>query len=865
MQKAVCSRHRKVEVKVQAISVLTPCAMRVHGHELMPKLKIDGIEIEVPKGMKVIEAAERLGIIIPRFCYHAALGSVGACRMCAVKFLEGPVKGVQMSCMTDAQDGMVVSTTDEEAVDFRKHVIEWLMMNHPHDCPVCDEGGHCLLQDMTVAGGHGIRRYLGEKRTYRDQYLGVFVQHEMNRCIHCWRCRRYYQEFTGYRDLGALQIACHTYFGRFTDGSLESPFSGNLIDICPTGVYTDKPSRFKGRRWDYQRGPSLCIHCSLGCHTIMSARYREIIRLEARFSESVNGFFICDRGRYGFYYEHLPERPRRARIGKEEVLWDKAIRTAGERLKQIMQNGGPRSIACMSSSRSGLENQGMLKRFCRLQGWQEPGYFDDPIIAHKVKRAISRLDKRLAISMREIEKADFILAVGADPVNEAPMLTMAMRQAYRNGATIAVIDPRPIFLPFEFVHLSVSPSDMDLLMSLVVKGAVSRSVAEALGPDALRFYDAVPTDSPFDPLINNHMVGLSSKLQQSHRPIIVCGTDIVRKTTPEVAADNALLLQAAKEKTGLFYLMPGPNAFGAALLSSGNYSLVQIIEAIENRSVKALILVESDPFSSFPDRQRLEQAFNKLDFLLVLDYLNSRSAQLAHILLPTMPLFETESTFINQEGRVQFSKPVHAGGIPIEQISAGDHPPRTFRSDIPGSEPKAAWQILEELAHAMSLVPKMPIHDLWGWLAKENPIFTNLKPSDPRENIRLIPDQRSGSPFSQDALGKLEKSPSPLDSLELLLVDWTFGTEELSGYSKYIQQVEKAPCLLMNPNDAMRAGLRDRDRLTLQLDGGPLEMEVSIVENMASGVMVLPRHRQLQWQKVKEYPVKVPIDRIKKV
>lgn len=835
------------------------------GRGIMPKLVIDNLEIEVPKGMKVIEAAERLGIIIPRFCYHAALGSVGACRMCAVKFLEGPVKGVQMSCMVDAQDGMVVSTTDEEAVDFRKHVIEWLMMNHPHDCPVCDEGGHCLLQDMTVAGGHGIRRYLGEKRTYRDQYLGVFVQHEMNRCIHCWRCRRFYQEFTGYRDLGALQIACHTYFGRFKDGSLESPFSGNLIDICPTGVYTDKPSRFKGRRWDYQRGPSLCIHCSLGCHTITSARYREIVRLEAHLNEAVNGYFICDRGRYGFYYANHPERPRRAKIGGEEVLWDKAIRTAGERLKQIMQNGGPRSISCMSSSRSSLENQEMLKRFCQLQGWQEPGYFDDPIIADKVKRAISRLDERLAISMREIEKADFILAVGADPVNEAPMLTMAMRQAFRNGATVAMIDPRPISLPFEFVQLPVSPSDMDLLMSLVVKGAISRSVAEALGPDALRFYDAVPTDSPFDPLINNHMVGLSSKLQQSHRPVIVCGTDIVCKTTPEVAADNALLLHAAKGKTGLFYLMPGANAFGASLLSPENYSLMQIIEAIENRSVKALILVESDPFSSYLDRERLEQAFNKLDFLLALDYLNSRSAQLSHILLPTMPLFETESTFVNQEGRVQFSKPVHAGGIPIEQISAGDHPPRTFRSDIPGSEPKAAWQILEELAHAMSLVPTMSFNDLWGWLAKKNPIFTNLKPSDSRENIRLIPDQRSGSPFSQGELGKLENSPSPLDSLELLLVDWTFGTEELSGYSKYIRQVEMAPCLFMSAKDADRLNLNDKDRVVLSLDGGSLEVKLSVKENMARGIIILPRHRQLHWQKLKEFPVRVLVESIRKV
>jgi NADH-quinone oxidoreductase subunit G len=827
----------------------------------MPKLKIDGLEIEVPKGMKVIEASSRLGIIIPRFCYHPGLGAVGACRMCAVKFLEGPIKGVQMSCMVDAQDGMVVSTTDEEAVDFRKHVIEWLMMNHPHDCPVCDEGGHCLLQDMTVSGNHGIRRYSGKKRTYRDQYLGVFVQHEMNRCIHCWRCRRFYQEFSGYRDLGAMQIGYRTYFGRYKDGPLESPFSGNLIDLCPTGVYTDKPSRFKGRRWDYQRSPSLCIHCSLGCHTIASARYREVVRLEAHFNESVNGYFICDRGRYGFYYANHPERPRQARINGGGVSWDEAIRTASERIKAITQREGSNSIACFSSSRSSLENQGMVKRLCHMLEWEETGYFEDPSITRKVKSAVSRLSEDLAVSMGEIEKADFILVVGADPVNEAPMLAMAMRQAFRNGAGVAVIDPRPVFLPFEFEHVPLPPSHIDLAMSQLVRGAISRSAADGLGSDALHFYDAVPSEFSFDTLINRHLSRLTSKLQQSHRPIIVCGTDIVRRTTPEIAADNVLFLRAMKQNSGLFYLLPGANAFGAGLLSSGDRSLKQIIEATEKGSVKALILVESDPFSLFPDRRRLEQSFKKLEFLLVLDYLDSKSAQLAHIFLPTQPLFETKSTFINQEGRIQFSKPVHAGGISIEQITAGSHPPRVFRSEIPGSEPKAAWHILEELADAMSSVPKISMDDLWDWLAGENPVFAHLKEDDPLGGNRLIPNQSNGIPFSQNWP---ERPPSSPNALELLLVDQTFGTEELSNYSITIQNVEKAPCLFMHPKDAMRAGLRDKDRVTLQLDGGPLEMEVSVVENMASGVIVLPRHRQLPWQKVQELPARITFDQIEK-
>ena len=460
----------------------------------MPKIVIDDQEIEVAPGTKVIEAAAQLGIMIPRFCYHPALGSVGACRVCAVKFLQGPVKGVQMSCMIEAKDDMVVSTTDKEAVDFRKHVIEWLMLNHPHDCPVCDEGGHCLLQDMTVSGGHGIRRYPGNKRTYPDQYLGPLVQHEMNRCIHCYRCSRYYQEFTGYRDLGVMRNASHTYFGRFQDGILESPFTGNLSDICPTGVYTDKPSRFFGRRWDYQRSPSVCINCCLGCHTVANVRYREVKRQEARFSKDVNGHFICDRGRYGFFYANLESRPRSARVDGQEVLWDQAVQAAKNKLAQIIRDAGPSAVAAAGSPRSSLETQAMLKHLCRINGWPNPVFFMDPALTTRVKTSIARLESELTVPLSEVEKADYILAVGVDPVNEAPMLALAMRQARRNGAGAAVLDPRPVSMPLDFVHLPAALDDLSFHLSALIKGSLDRDIATRLGQKAAEFYDAAAAD-----------------------------------------------------------------------------------------------------------------------------------------------------------------------------------------------------------------------------------------------------------------------------------------------------------------------------------------------------------------------------------
>ncbi len=834
----------------------------------MPKLKIDGLEIEVEQKTKVIEAAARLGIIIPRFCYHPGLGSVGACRMCAVKFLEGPVKGIQMSCMEDARDGMVVSTTDEEAVDFRKHVVEWLMMNHPHDCPVCDEGGHCLLQDLTVAGGHGIRRYLGKKRTYIDQYLGVFVQHEMNRCIQCWRCRRFYQEFAGYRDLGALQIAHHTYFGRAKDGQLESPFSGNIIDICPTGVYTDKPSRFTGRRWDFERSPSLCIHCSLGCNTVASTRYREMARLEARFSESVNGYFICDRGRYGFYYTNHPERPRRARIGTEDVPLDKAVQTAAEKIFHISQRKGSKAIACLGSMRSSLEIQAMLMKLSGVHGWNEPAYFETPSIGNKVKRAVSRLNKELAVSMREIEKADFIIAVGTDPVNEAPMLALAMRQAFRNEATIAVLDPRPVFLPFEFEHLPVAPDNLELCLSALVKGAVDHSAVEKVGKEASRFFDEIPAEYP-DAALRDRLSKIVQKLRQSRYPVIVCGSSIVREMTPDVAADNALLLKSAKGRAGLFYVMPGANAFGAALLAPDSGSLMNVIESIEKGSVKALLLVEMDPFWSFPDEERLKQAIQKLELFLVMDYVPSPAARLAHIFMPTRTLFEMETSFVNQEGRIQFAMPAFRGGIPISQISAGDHPPRVFNREIPGGEPRPAWEILAKLANAMALPGReiFPLSrsELWRWITKEFPVFSNVQIDDGLpDSVRINQGVSREKPYSSGGRIRSEKEGQKDGRLELLVVDWTFGTEELSTYSKSIRPVEKEPCLLMNSKDASKIGLKDRERITLHLDRGPVEMELRIVENAAPGVIIMPQHRQLAWQKIEQWPVKVAIDRIGK-
>lgn len=837
----------------------------------MPQIIIDRRAIEVPPRTKIMEAAQRLGIMIPRFCYHPALGSVGACRVCAVKFLEGPVRGVEMSCMIEAKDGMVVSTTHPDAVEFRKYVIEWLMLNHPHDCPVCDEGGHCLLQDETVSGGHGLRRYQGLKRTYRDQFLGAFVQHEMNRCIHCWRCRRFYQDFAGYRDYGAMQIGNRMYFGRFTDGPLESPFSGNIIDLCPTGVLTDKPARYRGRRWDFERAPSLCLHCSLGCNLTGSARYREMVRVEGRLHESVNGYFLCDRGRFGFAYANHPERPRRARLEGREVAAEEALAAAAARLTQISREHGPGAIAAWGSPRSSLETMGMLKWLCREQGWLGPQFFSSPSRERKAKAAVSRLDAGVAASMKDLENADFILVAGADPVNEAPMLALALRQAYRRGATVAVLDPRPVSLPLEFEHLPVPPGGIDLCLNLLSRAAVTHAAGEGLlTEEAANFFNQLTCEYPADPLLQDRLVSLGMKLGECKNPVIVCGLDIVRESTPVLAADHARLLKAAKDQAGLFYLLPGPNAFGGALLSlSGEPAppdCEEILAAVLRGQVKALILVENDPFRTFADQPQLLKALDRLEFLLALDYLPTPLVERSQVFLPTTTVFEEEpSSFANQEGRLQQAWPIHMGGMPISQWGKGGHPPRVFLPEIPGGEPQPGGNILAALGVAL-MGTEAPLfkEELDTWLAQLYPVFAPLLESKrPPEGVRLLLSAPSNYEFSRPSSATLRDVPG--DRLELLLVDWTFGTEELSGYAPSIQEVEQAPRLTMQARDAARLGLVTGQRVKLALNEESIIVDLEILENMAPGVMLLPRHRQLKWQKIPDRPILAPFQSIQKV
>ncbi len=503
----------------------------------MIKLVIDGKTVVVAEGVTVLQAAQSVGIPIPHFCWHPALGKAGACRLCAVKMLDGPIKGVQMSCMLDCQNGMVVSTTDPDALDMRRQVIEWLMINHPHDCPVCDEGGECLLQDFTIAGGHGIRRYTGKKRTYLNQYLGTGIAHEMNRCIQCYRCVRFYQEFAGGKDFGALGVAQRVFFGRAENGQLESPFSGNLADICPTGVFTDKTARYRARYWDYDMAPSVCPHCSLGCNTFPACRYRELLKVIARKNDAINGWFICDRGRFSKAGVNDADRPREPRVDGRHVAWNEALEQLVVQLTETGKFYGRENLAIVGSSRLSMEAATLLHTLQNSLGAGSLCYFISEEEATRTGRAVSCLNEKTSASMVDVQAAELIVIIACHLLRDGPMMALAVRQAWRRGARVFLLDeqsmPEAGELPFAW----------EAVTSLA--------------------------DIP---------------LQGVKKKVVVCGTgDRAARLIPQALANGARLA----------CLLDGPNSFGAALLA-GDHGATPLAEAVAAGKVKGILAVEAD-------------------------------------------------------------------------------------------------------------------------------------------------------------------------------------------------------------------------------------------------------------------------------
>jgi len=774
----------------------------------MPKLTIDNLEVTVPDGTNVLEAARELDIVIPHFCYHEALGAVGSCRLCAMMFVDGPVKGLQMACMVQAQDGMVVSSTDPDAMELREHVIEWAMINHPHDCPVCDEGGECHLQEMTVAGGHGVRRYSGKKCTFVNQDLGPFVQQEMNRCITCYRCVRTYRDYCGGTDYGVFGSRNRIQYSRFQEGALESPFSGNIIDACPTGVLTSKPFRFKTRLWDLQEAPSICPHCSLGCATVPGGRYREIQRVKARINRETNGFFICDRGRFGYDHVNHPERPRQARLDGQPVAVDAALLAAREQVAAIASKHGPDSVAFLGSPRSSFEASVLLHDWAKATASLQLVYEAHQGRDRAARTLAARLGKHVR-SQEELRQSDLVVLFGADPLAEGPMLALAIRQAVRNGGKVVVIDPRPVELPCRANHLQLSPERLS-------------EVLVALGKNDLNAFEAD----------DQYLLGsLLEQIKAAQRPVLIGGADLLGGQGVQALCSAAEQLSSDQRSVGVITMLAGPNSYGGALLSGNGPDFDSVLDAVREGTVRALVCLESDPFREARDPARAQAALGHLELLVSFDSTANLAAQRADIFLPTRANAEMAGSYVNNEGRLQAFLPVIDPGTPIRVSGQGDHPPREFFREAPGSTPEPDWRLLARL-----LDRETELAAVRKAIATTDARFEPLtKLAAETEGERL---QLSG-PLPPAAEQGLQHAAT--DALTLLAIPDRIGSHWLAHLSAPLAATAAQPYIILHPALAARLGLAEGDRARLTTHFGHCTVVVHVEPGMVEDQVLAPQ------------------------
>jgi len=699
----------------------------------MTKIYIENKPYEVKEGDNLLHACLDLGFDIPYFCWHPALHSVGSCRLCAVKQFrdEKDTRGrIVMSCMTPVKEGMRISIDDEEVKKFRAGIIEMLMLNHPHDCPVCDEGGECHLQDMTVMAGHVYRRYRHKKRTYRNQYLGPFLDHEMNRCIHCYRCVRFYRDYAGGRDLEALASHHFVYFGRYDDGVLENVFSGNLAEVCPTGVFTDKTyKRHYARKWDLQTAPSVCVHCGLGCNTMPGERHGTLRRVLNRYNGEVNGYFLCDRGRFGYGFVNHERRIRTLILKNQaprpaEGSYDKTAKdTVLERFSHLLHFGA--KVIGIGSPRASLEANYALRTLVGPEQFYSGMSETDTGLVNTVIR-ILRSGPARSPSMHDVAISDAVLILGEDVMNTAPLLGLAVRQSIRNkpmelaktmgihewnDASVRLVqhdDKGPLYIA------TPERTALDDIAERAYRSApddIARlgfAVAHAVDPEA----PPVP-DIGGDLQLLAHTI--AGALKGADRPLIISGTGCGDKSLIHAAANIAWALCATGKNASLFFTVPECNSLGIGLMGGENIS--EAFKKAEEGGIETVIILENDLYRR-ADAKSVNKFLESIPNVIVMDSITTKTTEKASAVVPSGTFAESGGTLVNSEGRSQ----------------------RFFRVFAPDEDIQESWRWL----CALSAVAERPEAEKWKTsqdiierLAEEMDVFAPAADAAPAPGYRI--------------------------------------------------------------------------------------------------------------------------------
>jgi len=763
------------------------------------EIEIDGVTMEVPRGVMIIEAADKAGIDIPRFCYHRKLEIAANCRMCLVDVEKAPKP--LPACATPVMSGMKIYTESRRARDAQHGVMEFLLINHPLDCPICDQGGECELQDLAMGYGRSVSRFTERKRVIKDKNIGPLIQTDMTRCIQCTRCIRFLDEIAGTDELGMLGRGDRVEIGTYIEHSIESELSGNVIDLCPVGALTNKPFLFSARAWELVARPSVAAHDGLGSNLYYHTRRGKLMRAVPRDNDAINEVWISDRDRYshfGLYAEDRLLTPMVKTDGEwQETTWDEAIQAAASSLGGAAHDDGGESLGVLMSASAFNEEYYLAQKLARALGSNN--------IDHRLREQDFRDQSSLPVaprfdqSLEDMADVDAVFLLGSNIRHEAPIIGHKIRQAARNGASVSVLNPMDYNFHFDADDKQiVAPQDM-----LAALGRIAAAVHEATGgkiPGGIE--SLVQKWRP-----NEQAQSLAATLIGAASPLLVIGQ--IAMAHDQAAALRSLAHFIADAASVAVCTLPsGGNPAGAWIAGAVPHRTAGGVSA-ENPGLDAVSML-GQPLNTFllwdfePDLDTADSAAT-LGALAAADtvvavttYAGQAVRANANIMLPLAPLMESEGRLTSLDGQVQEVTPAGA----------------------PSGQARAGWKILRRLGHELGL---------------ENFEYVELA------DVRAELDAGLNNGLDISAVPNI-KAPARKRGLYRLGDVPMYSADAICRRSTPLQETVHAAngFINLNPEDARSLGLGDGASARVSQGDNSAELPVRLAQEIPKGTARLP-------------------------
>lgn len=777
----------------------------------MLKIEIDGQSVEVEEGSTIIDAADGLDIPIPRFCYHKKLSVAANCRMCLVQVEKFPKP--LPACATPVAEGMKIFTRSKAAVEAQQSVMEFLLINHPLDCPICDQGGECDLQDIAVGYGTSGSRYTEEKRVVFNKNIGPLISTDMTRCIQCTRCVRFLKEVGGMQELGMVNRGEHAEITAYVDQSVNSELSGNIIDLCPVGALTNKPFRYSARSWELTRRPSIAPHDSMGSHIEVHVKDNKVMRVLPREKESINECWLSDRDRYSYEGLNSPDRLKTPMIKHngqwQETDWKTALEYAAGQLKDITNEYGADALGVLVSPNSTMEEGYLIKELANDLGCGNVDY--------RLRQTDFRLDGKrvgtpwMGCNIDEIEKLDRILLVGSNIRNEHPLLAQRFRKAVDNGAELSIISPLDNNPLMDIAHkIIVTPNDMVNVLAQILKAMSKLQRLSLCLPPSLNDLLEKIHVRPNTEVMAESLAGMG-KTFNLIAPKVGIFLGNIAQSAPRftemyslaeaiggVSGAKGGILPTAANSTGMHLAGVMPSATGMHA------------RAMLEIPRKAYLLLNIEPELDCQHAALAKAAMEKAECVVALTAYQSEALAHADVLLPIAPYTETSGTFMSMEGRIQSFKAVVK----------------------PLGECRPAWKVLRVLANTLGLQG----FDYNSSEEVRDRIFDGEKPSDfARRHLNN----------NMKELVEIEvkiKSPGFQRVGEVPQYQFDPIVRRATSLQKTKYNIRRKARL--NPEDMRMLGLQEDDKVLVKQDKGSAVLSVRRDPHVAMGcVRVAAAHQ----------------------